>query len=111
MPSIADSLSNLAAQSEQIVYHSSRNVIPAGPFVHALLGEHNILSLIRDAHPAEARLFKFIGEESSGNKKVEKRDDGLVTPLKEIKRNTGGKEGGKEQVGVMLKTAMRLVED
>lgn len=111
MPSIADSLHNLANQSEQINYHSSRNVVPAGPFVHALLGNHNILSLIRDAAPAEARLFKFIGEESGGNKKVEKRDDGLVTPLKDIKRGGGVKDGGKEQVGVMLKTAMRLVDD
>lgn len=111
MPSIADSLHNLATQSEQINYHSSQNLTSAGPFVHALLGNHNILSLIRDAVPAEARLFKFIGEESGGNKKVEKRDDGLVTPLKAIQRGGGAKDNGKEQVGVMLKTAMRLVDD
>jgi hypothetical protein len=115
MPSLVDSLSSLADRSESITHLSHANYRPTGPFTHAILDTPSVLQLIRDAEPAEARLFKFIGEEHGGNKKVEKRD-GVVTPLKEMKG--GGLRGEQapsgrngDQVGVMLKTALRLVDD
>lgn len=108
MPSLADTLAHLHAQSEQIVHLSAHNYRSSGPFAQAYLGTPDVLSLIRDADPSESRLFKFIGEESSGNKKVEKRDGGVVTPLKEFKKRP---VDAVEGVGVMLKTAMTLVED
>ena len=109
MPSLADTLSQLAAHSEQVLHYSALNARPSGPFTQAYLDTPSVLHLIRDADPAEARLFKFIGEESGGAKKVEKRDDAVVTPLKEMKRKGG--DAGRDQTGVMLKTAMRLVDD
>lgn len=112
MPSLLDTLANLNAQSEQIIHLSTHNYRSSGPFAQAYLGTPDVLSLIRDAEPSEARLFKFIGEEGSGNKKVEKRDGGAVTPLKEFKAKTSAEgKDGNDQVGVMLKTAMTLVED
>ena len=109
MPSLTDTLAVLSHQSQQITELSSRNIAPAGPFVQALLYTASVLSLIRDAQDSEARLFKFIGEEYGG-KKVEKKDGTVLTPLKELKR---GKVGGdqSEQVAVMLRTALRLVDD
>lgn len=115
MPALIDSLSSLADRSESITHLSHANYRPAGPYTHAILNTPSVLHLIRDAEPAEARLFKFIGEEHGGNKRVEKRD-GVVTPLKDMKGGAsrgeqvpGGRNG--DQVGVMLKTALRLVDD
>ncbi|KAK4686242.1 hypothetical protein P7C73_g3881, partial [Tremellales sp. Uapishka_1] len=106
MSSLADSLSQLAQHSQQIKYLSSLNQKPSGPFVNAVLYT-DVLSLVRGAEPSEERLFKFIGEVEGGReKKVEKRE-GVVTPLKELKK---GRES-KDDVDVMLKTAMKLVDD
>ena len=104
MPSLADSLSGLAQRSKQIVELSSHNDSPLGPFLRAYL-DTSVLSLIRDAHPKEVRLFKFVGEEAGG-KRVEKKD-AEMTPLKEFKKG----RVREEQVEVMLRTALRLVDD
>ena len=96
MPSLADSVAQLAHQSAQIQHLSTLNQRPAGPFVQAYLhlpGPANhagtVLDLIRDAQEPEVRLFKYIGEaEGSGEKRVEKREGIVVTPLREM-RNGG----------------------
>lgn len=113
MPSLSDTLAHLHAQSHQIVSLSNANYKPPGPFVDAVLRSHDVLSLIRDADPSEARLFKFVGEETSGNKRVEKRDGGVVTPLKQLKNGTatGMASEGKDNVRAILQTAMTLVDD
>ncbi|OWT38149.1 hypothetical protein C362_04015 [Cryptococcus neoformans Bt1] len=131
MPSLAESLDALAHHSEQIAYLSTLNAAPPGPFTAAYLhlppphlshlGKGNVLELIRDASDAERRLFKFVGENNlpgvvggGGNKRVEKREGGVVTPLKELKRRGGGSGGGgteKDEVEVMLRTALKLVDD
>lgn len=131
MPSLAESLDALAHHSEQIAYLSTLNAAPPGPFTTAYLhlppphlshlGKGNVLELIRDASDAERRLFKFVGENNlpgvvggGGNKRVEKREGGVVTPLKELKRRGGGSGGGgteKDEVEVMLRTALKLVDD
>jgi hypothetical protein len=120
MPSLTDALSSISHHSSQIQHLSSLNSLPAGPFVQAYLYQHTVNGLIRDAHESEARLFKFIGEVESGaggglEKRVEKRE-GVVTPLKEIRRRKdgGGNEegtGGRDEVDVMLRTAFKLVDD
>ncbi|WWD19191.1 hypothetical protein CI109_103649 [Kwoniella shandongensis] len=130
MPSLADSLDALRQQSEQIAYLSTLNSAPPGPFVqaylhlpsHPSLPKGNVLQLIRDAQDSERRLFKFVGESDTaagsgaggGNKRVEKREGGVVTPLKELRkgRSTAGVGGGgKDETEVMLRTAMKLVDD
>lgn len=110
MTALVDTLAHLHAQSHQIVEFSNANYRPSGPFTKAVLQSHDILSLIRDAEPSESRLFKFVGEESTGNKKVEKRDGGVVTPLKELKK-VGANVGEKDNTMAILKTAMTLVDD
>ncbi|KAK8854665.1 hypothetical protein IAR55_003404 [Kwoniella newhampshirensis] len=131
MPSLADSLDSLRQQSEQIAYLSTLNSAPPGPFVqaylhlpsHPSLPRGNVLQLIRDAQDAERRLFKFVGESDSaagsgaggGNKRVEKREGGVVTPLKELKKGRGAGAGtgtgGRDETETMLRTAMKLVDD
>jgi hypothetical protein len=107
MPSLSDALSALAHHSDQIRHLSTHNNSPCGPFTEACLKPHSLLSLIRDAEDSEVRLFKFIGESDGGKgKTVEKRDGTIVTPLKEMKRAKGG-----DEVDVMLRTALRLVDD
>ncbi|WVQ95073.1 hypothetical protein IAU59_002166 [Kwoniella sp. CBS 9459] len=106
----------------------------------------NVLTLIRDANDSERRLFKFVGEENQnpvsasnvkagaggssrdggknaaagsggGNKRVEKRDGGLITPLKDLRRgklsgntaSTGG--AGRDEAEIVLRTALKLVDD
>ncbi|WVQ80154.1 hypothetical protein IAT38_002259 [Cryptococcus sp. DSM 104549] len=130
MPSLADSLDNLRQQCEQIAYLSTLNARPAGPFVTAYLHlpttlhqqqqqRGNVLELIRDASEAERRLFKFVGEsdavggvgQGGGNKKVEKRDGDVVTPLKDLKKGKAAAVPGRDDTEIMLKTAMKLVDD
>lgn len=110
MPSLANTLSDLSGFSDQIYHQSNHNLKPAGPFVSALLKSQTVLSLIRDAEPSEVRLFKFVGEEGAGVKKVEKRDGSIATPLREYNQRVRGSSQG-EQVGVMLKTAMKLMDE
>jgi hypothetical protein len=126
MPSLADALAQLSHQSDQIYYLSSQNLRPAGPFVQAHLhlqatassSKHTpVLNLIRDAQDSETRLFKFIGEETgslsgAGGKRVEKREGGIVTPLKTLQREKGkAREDGRDEVDLMLRTALKLVDD
>ncbi|ODO11025.1 hypothetical protein I350_01625 [Cryptococcus amylolentus CBS 6273] len=132
MPSLQDTLDTLAQHSAQIAYLSTLNTAPAGPFTSAYLylppphlahvpeEKGNVLHLIRDASDAERRLFKFVGEgdalatagevkgRDGGNKRVEKRDGGIVTPLKELKARAGSE---KDETEVMLRTALKLVDD
>jgi hypothetical protein len=92
---------------------SSQNHRPSGPFTQACLNSASLLSLIRDADDSEVRLFKFIGESDTGKgKTVEKRDGSIVTPLKDMRkaRSGNGKTGGDE-VDIMLRTALRLVDE
>lgn len=73
-------------------------------------------------------MFKFIGEGDNtgagggggggGLRRIEKREGGVVTPLRELRAGrssalgAGGGGGGKrDEVGVMLLTALRLVDD
>ena len=114
MPSLADTLDNLSHHSAQIQALSSMNARPAGQFVQAYLHLNrsgptggSVLDLIRDAADSETRLFKFIGDD--GGKKVEKREGGVITPLKEMRKQRETGDGG--EVTVMLKTALRLVDD
>lgn len=51
-------------------------------------------------------MFKYIGEtDGSGEKRVEKREGVVVTPLMK------GKVKGSDEIEVMLKTAKKLVDD
>lgn len=117
MPSLADSLAQLSQQSAQIQQQSTLNSRPAGPFVHAYLQlptsstkAGTVLNLIRDAQDSEVRLFKYIGEvEGGGEKRVEKREGVVVTPLREMKAKKG--KEGRDEVDVMLRTALKLVDD
>lgn len=116
---------------------SSENSQSAGPFVQAYLkvSPHFALAsssrrvptrsateLIRDSDESEKRLFKFIGEDKganggassgSGLKRVEKREGGVVTPLKDLRkaRHGDGDSRGAEDVEIMLMTAGKLVDD
>ncbi|RXK42411.1 hypothetical protein M231_00401 [Tremella mesenterica] len=117
MPSLTDSLANLSIQSESISQLASLNSRPAGPYTQAYLylpdslaSGHGVTGLIRDAQEPEVRLFKFIGETdvtgAGGEKRVEKRE-GVVTPLKRLKRD----QGDRGDVEVILRTALKLVDD
>ncbi|WVQ71989.1 hypothetical protein IAR50_001533 [Cryptococcus sp. DSM 104548] len=132
MPSLQDTLDTLSQHSAQIAYLSTLNTAPAGPFTSAYLylppphlahvpeEKGNVLHLIRDASDAERRLFKFVGEgdalastgegkgRGGGNKRVEKRDGGIVTPLRELRVKA---ESEKDETEVMLRTALKLVDD
>ncbi|WWC71448.1 uncharacterized protein I206_105404 [Kwoniella pini CBS 10737] len=138
MPSLADTLDTLSTRTSELAYLSTLNNKPSGPFVQAYLGgsstssssktsrkKGNVLSLIRDSNESEIRLFKFIGESSiqngissggggggggGGNKKVEKRENNLVTPLKELKKNKN-QMNGRDEIEIVLKTALKLVDD
>ncbi|WRT68533.1 uncharacterized protein IL334_005510 [Kwoniella shivajii] len=124
MPSLSDTLDSLKSRTEELAYLSTLNSKPSGPFVQAYLhlpnvlngsnnGRNNVLDLIRDAGESERRLFKFIGEtdgpSGTGNKRVEKREGGIVTPLKELKSTK--QKNGRDEIEVVLRTAMKLVDD
>ena len=120
MPSLADSLEQLSHQSAQIQHLSALNSRPAGPFVQAYLHlpsasssnspSGNVLGLIRDAQDSEVRLFRYIGEsDDGGDKRVEKREGVVVTPLREMRGK--GKSEGRDEVDLMLRTALKLVDD
>ncbi|WWC93458.1 hypothetical protein V866_000292 [Kwoniella sp. B9012] len=138
MPSLSDTLESLSSRTSELAYLTTLNSRPAGQFTQAYLNlpsssrDHgggrsgNVLELIRDSNDSERRLFKFVGESSSlgdgsgggGNKRVEKRENVLVTPLKQLKSHVGGKgkstEGGghgRDEVEIVLRTAMKLVDD
>lgn len=84
MPGFMDILGNLDAHSNLILEAAVENNVPDGPFVTAYLrGIESLSSTIREAQSDEIKLFKFVGEQAGGTGKVvEKRDKGLVTPLK-----------------------------
>jgi hypothetical protein len=84
MPGFMDILGNLDAHSNLILDAASENNVHDGAFVNAYLrGLVNLSSTIREAQSHEVKLFKFVGEQVGGTGKVvEKRDKGLVTPLK-----------------------------
>lgn len=79
-----DILGNLEAHSNLIHEAAAENNVPDGPFVTAYLrGIKSLSSTIREAQSHEIKLFKFVGEQTGGTGKVvEKRDKGLVTPLR-----------------------------
>ncbi|WVF67555.1 hypothetical protein IAT40_002312 [Kwoniella sp. CBS 6097] len=64
-----------------------------------------------------------IGGGGGGNKRVEKRDGGLITPLKDLRRGKlagsaasavaggGGGGGGRDEAEIVLRTALKLVDD
>lgn len=118
MPSLTDTLQRISDTSAQIEYLSSLNARPAGPFVQQYLylqstNSAGVFDLIRDAADSEVRLFKFIGETEptaagGGNKRVEKREGVLVTPLKDYKKE---RAKGMDDVDVMLRTAAKLIDD
>jgi hypothetical protein len=127
MPSLADSLAQLAQQSEHIHHLSQANHRPAGPYTQTYLHSTSaatspfasVLDLIREAAESEVRLFKFIGQTAEHEKKVEKRD-GVLTPLKELRAGKHGKGQGQGQgrgddanveIEVLLRTAGKLVDD
>ncbi|ORX38377.1 hypothetical protein BD324DRAFT_649749 [Kockovaella imperatae] len=105
MPSLADSLAALSEHSKQISEACSHNTEPHGPFVQVQLYT-SLFSLIRDASHKEVRLFKFVGEEGNGGRRIERRDGPLVTPLKKA-----NKAEGVENLEAMLRAALKLVED
>jgi hypothetical protein len=135
MPSLSDSLSALADYSAQIHKLSASNLTPSGPYTTAYLDSLHlnppphpssssiprkrsrvsnrdtagVLNLIRDAQESEVRLFRFIGEAEVAGvgrvKRVEKRDEGHTRGA-----GMGGVEG-RDEVEVMLRTALRLVDD
>lgn len=107
MPSLSDTLNQLATNSTQIHNYSQCNRRQAGPYTTAYLHSLVLPDLIRDGTDPERRSFGFIGEGSDNVKKVEKRD-GPVTPLKELAR---GGRGGVEEIEVVLRTAARVIDD
>ncbi|WVQ68389.1 uncharacterized protein L199_006597 [Kwoniella botswanensis] len=140
MPSLSDTLESLSSRTSELAYLTTLNSRPAGKFTQAYLNlpssssssssgyrrNGNVLELIRDSNDGERRLFRFVGESNSlgdgsgggGNKRVEKRENVLVTPLKQLKSHVGGKgkstEGGgrgRDEVEIVLRTAMKLVDD
>ncbi|OCF57571.1 hypothetical protein L486_05030 [Kwoniella mangroviensis CBS 10435] len=138
MPSLSDTLESLSSRTSELAYLTTLNSRPAGKFTQAYLNlpssssssssgvrrNGNVLELIRDSNDGERRLFKFVGESNSlgegGNKRVEKRENVLVTPLKQLKSHSqsyaGGKGksvegGGRDEVEIVLRTAMKLVDD
>ncbi|WWD02259.1 hypothetical protein V865_000297 [Kwoniella europaea PYCC6329] len=138
MPALSDTLESLSSRTSELAYLTTLNSRPAGKFTQAYLNlpsssrgygggkSGNVLELIRDSNDGERRLFKFVGESNSlgdgsgggGNKRVEKRENVLVTPLKQLKSHVGGKgkstEGGglgRDEVEIVLRTAMKLVDD
>ena len=84
MPGLMDILGNLDAHSNLIHDAAAENNVPDGPFVTAYLrGIESLSSTIREAQSHEVKLFKFVGDQTGGTGKVvEKRDKGLVTPLR-----------------------------
>ena len=121
MPSLQETLQQLASHSAQISHLATLNTPPAGPFTRAQLRlpytdplsgrvyrDNLIPDLIRDAEDSERRLFTFVGEDDgpSGAKVVEKREGGVVTPLRPV----AGKPK-EEDVEILLGTALRLVDD
>lgn len=79
-----------------------------------------VLRLIRDAQESEVRLFRFIGEAEVAGvgriKRVEKRDEGHgvgrgMTGAMGVMVGGDAMDGGKDEVEVMLRTALRLVDD
>lgn len=72
-----------------------------------------VLSLIRDAQDSEVRLFRYIGDtESAGQGRVQRLEkrDAVVTPLKRVAQGKGA-AGARDDVEVLLNTALRLVDD
>lgn len=139
MPSLSDSLSALVDYSAQIHKLSASNLSPSGPYTTAYLDSLHlnptphpssssasrkrsrasnrddtagVLNLIRDAQESEVRLFRFIGEAEVAGvgrvKRVEKRDEARGS-------GAGGSAmsgvEGRDEVEVMLRTALRLVDD
>lgn len=133
MRTLADALASISEHSAAIHSAAQHNAAPAGRYttafldsihanpdpVHAKLRaarrragapENNgVLDLIRDALPAEDRLFKYVGESDGGAKKTYQEREGVVTPLRE-QRVKERKQGG-EDAEVLLETAIRLVDD
>lgn len=135
MPSLSDSLSALSDYTQQILLLSSSNLQPSGPYTTAYLDSLHlnpassassssakrqarstggVLSLIRDAQESETRLFRFIGEAEVAGvgrvKKVEKRDNIGKSGLG-VDGDGAGAGKGRDEVEVMLRTALRLVDD
>jgi hypothetical protein len=134
MPGFMDILGNLDAHSNLILDAAAENNVPDGPFVTAYLrGIESLSSTIREAQSHEIKLFKFVGEQTGGTGKVvEKRDKGLVTPLRKAglgnrmnmaAAGVGGATPGKNVRGntapdanwdnpqILLNTAYTLTEE
>lgn len=110
---------NPAASSSASSSSTARSKRPRGARSAPSAGQAGVLSLIRDATPSETRLFRFIGETEVAGvgrvKRVEKRDNaaaaaGLDVDLDEVE-GVGGAGKGRDEVEVMLRTALRLVDD
>ncbi len=119
MSPLLDALSSLSSQSTLISQLSSTNTTPSGPFTNALLSSSSVLDIIRDAEDHERRLFRYIGEQQDGKgKMVEKRGKGMITPLRNgIGNHLNGQGGGGgdgegwSDPNVLLKTALKLVDE
>lgn len=75
----------------------------------------SVTSLIRDADENEKKLFRFVGETEVVGvgrvKRVEKRDEGRGGGSEFAGRAGEGERKERDEVEIMLKTALRLVDD
>ena len=136
MPALADALNKISEQTAQVYALSSHNAAPSGRYTAALLdsinanpdrtharhqsarrkaghgdpGGEGVLKLVRDAHESELRLYKRIGEADGGARKRAELREGVVTPIREQRRLDRQHAGG-EDADVLLRTALRLVQD
>ncbi|WVN86329.1 uncharacterized protein L203_101492 [Cryptococcus depauperatus CBS 7841] len=120
MPSLQQALESLSEQSAQIAYLSSLNSRPPGLFTSAILylppseapylPKGNVLHLVRDASESEKRLFKFVGESDGpkGNKRVEKREGEIVTPMRYLRQR--GREC-KDETDLLLRAVLKMNDD
>ena len=129
MRALAEALDSISQNSVTIYTLSSHNTPPAGRYTTALLDSlhlnpdpnsrgarraarggigQGVLDLIRDAYPAEERLYKHVGETEGGMEKRAVHRDAVVTPLREHRKR---ERQGQEDADVFLRTALRLVDD
>lgn len=124
MPSITETLDRIAHEADQIKAHSKRSERPTGPITSAVLYLPNpyrpnasILSLIREATPAERRPFDVYaaddlqasgsgsGKRRDGDRTYQRVEPHQLTPL----RNLRAQKGKPEELEATLYAAEEVI--
>ncbi|KAG9095669.1 hypothetical protein FRC06_009544 [Ceratobasidium sp. 370] len=114
--SLLDSLSRLSLSTDDIFTTANRTIADVGPFTDAVLGQHLITDIIRDAEEGEQTLFTHRTADSAGVRRgVDVRPVPVSVSVGAVGTGVGRALGGagierEVDVDVLLGAALRIVE-